>query len=129
MKLFSFPLPFIKLSHKCLLCIFKCSVPNKGNRNSRHKLCIIVCPSFWEDYSMLIYTHFGKLMNSIGSHGSLSLSFVMKVMVCHFVSDLHEIMIAFTVMSPLIIVVEISLQLHQTFLNVLCIFFSPIPRF
>ncbi len=51
----------------------------------------------------------------MGSHGSLSLPFVMKVMVCHFVNDLHEIMIAFIVMLPLIIVVEISLQLHQAF--------------
>jgi hypothetical protein len=91
-------------------------VPNKGNKNLGHKFCIMVCPSFWENYSMLIYTHFWELMNSMGSHGSLSLPFVMKVMVCdHFVNDLHEIMIAFIVMLPLIIVVEISLQLHQTF--------------
>jgi hypothetical protein len=59
---------------------------------------------------MLIYTHCLELMNSVGSHGSLSLPFVMKVMVCHFVSDSHEIM---TVMLPIIVVVKISLQLHQ----------------
>jgi hypothetical protein len=42
---------------------------------------------------MLIYTHCWELMNSVGSHGSLSLLFVMKVMmVCHFVSDSHEVM-------------------------------------
>jgi hypothetical protein len=116
-KLFSFPPPFIKLSHKCLLCIFKCSAPNKGNRNSS----IMVCPSFYEDYFVLIYTHFWELVNSMGSHGSLTLPFVMKVMVSHFVSDLHEIMIAFIVMLPLIIVVEISLQLHQAF-QVFCAF-------
>jgi hypothetical protein len=46
----------------------------------------MVCPSFWEDYYMLIYTHCWELMNSVGSHGSLSLLFVMKVMVCHFVT-------------------------------------------
>jgi hypothetical protein len=46
-------------------------------------------------------------MNLVGSHGSLSLTFVMKVMVCHFVSDSHE------VMTALIVIVEISLQLHQ----------------
>jgi hypothetical protein len=64
---------------------------------------------------MLIYTHCWELMNSVGSHGSLSLPFVMKVMVCHFVSDSHEVMTALIVMLPIIVVVEISLQLHQAF--------------
>jgi len=36
----------------------------------------------------------------------------MKVMVCHFVSDSCEVMTALIVVLP-IIVVEISLQLHQ----------------
>jgi hypothetical protein len=70
----------------------------------------MVCPSFSVDFYMLFYTHCWELMNSVGSHGSLSLPFVMKVMVCHFVSDSHEIM---TVMLPIIVVVKISLQLHQ----------------
>jgi hypothetical protein len=43
---------------------------------------------------MLIYTHCWELMYSVGSHGSSSLTFVMKVMVCHFVSDSHEVMTA-----------------------------------
>jgi hypothetical protein len=64
---------------------------------------------------MLIYTHCWELMNSVGSHGSLSLPFVMKVMVCHFVSDSHEVMTALIVVLPLIVVVEISLQLHRSF--------------
>jgi uncharacterized membrane protein len=64
-------------------------------------------------YYMLIYTHCWELMNSVGSHGSLSLPFIMKVMVCHLVSDSHEVMTALIVMLPLIVVVEISLQLHQ----------------
>jgi hypothetical protein len=51
-------------------------------------------------------------MNSVGSHGSSSLLFVMKVMVCHFVSDSHDVMTAPIVVLPLIVVVEISLQLH-----------------
>jgi hypothetical protein len=42
-----------------------------------------------------------------GSHGSLSLPFVMKVMVCHFVSDSHEVMTALIVVLSLIVVVEI----------------------
>ncbi len=64
---------------------------------------------------MLIYTHCWKLMNSVGSHGSLSLLFMMKVMICHFVSDSHEVMTALIVVLP-IVVVEISLQLHQALL-------------
>jgi hypothetical protein len=66
---------------------------------------------------MLIYTHCWELMNSVGSHGSLSLLFMMKVMVCHFVSDSHEVMTALIVVLPIIVVVEISLQLHQAFLS------------
>jgi len=78
----------------------------------------MVCPSFWEDYYMLIYTHRWELRNSAGSHGSLSLPFMMKVRVCHFVSDSHEVMTALIVVLPIIVVAEISLQLHQAlFLN------------
>jgi hypothetical protein len=89
----------------------------KGSRNSGRRLCIMVCPSIWEDYYMLIYTHCWELMNSVGCHGSLSLPFVMKVMVCHFVGDSHEVMTALIVVLPLIVVVEISLQLHQSLYN------------
>jgi hypothetical protein len=73
---------------------------------------------------MLIYTHCWELMNSVGSHGSSSLPFVMKVIVCHFVSDSHEVMTALIVVLPLIVVVEISLQLHRSFLSpsFLCLF-------
>jgi hypothetical protein len=60
----------------------------------------MVCPSFWEDYYMLIYTHCWEVMNSVGSHGSLLLLFVMKVMVCHFVSDSHKVMTALIVVLP-----------------------------
>jgi hypothetical protein len=56
-------------------------------------------------------------MNSVGSHGSSSLPFVMKVMVCHFVSDSYKVMTALIVVLPLIVVVEISLQLHQALLT------------
>ncbi len=72
----------------------------KGNRNSGRRLCIMVCPSSWADYYMLIYTHCWELMNS--------------VVVCHFVSDSHEVMTALIVVLPLIVVVEISLQLHRS---------------
>ncbi len=53
---------------------------------------------------MLIYTHCWELMNSVGSHGSLSLPFV---------SDSHEVMTTLIVVLPIIVVMEISLQLHQ----------------
>jgi hypothetical protein len=51
------------------------------------------------------------------ANGSLSLPFVMKVTVCHFVSDSHEVITALIVMLPLIVVVEISLQLRQSCLR------------
>jgi hypothetical protein len=63
---------------------------------------------------MLIYTHCWELMSSVGSHCSSSLLFVMKVMVCHFVSNSHEVMTALIVVLPLVVVVEISLQLHRS---------------
>jgi hypothetical protein len=69
---------------------------------------------------MLIYTHCWELMNSVGSHGSSSLPFLMKVMVCHFVSDSREVMAALIVVLPLIVVVEISLQLHQSICLIHC---------
>ncbi len=62
---------------------------------------------------MLIYTHCCELMNSVSSHGSSSLPFMMKVMVCHFVSNSHDVLTALIVVLPLIVVVEISLELHQ----------------
>jgi len=34
-------------------------------------------------------------------------------MVCHFVSNSHEVITALIAVLPLIVVVEISLQLHQ----------------
>ncbi len=73
---------------------------------------------------MLIYTHCWELMNSVGSHGSSSLPFVMKLMVCHFVSDSHEVMTALIVVLPLIVVVEISLQLHRSCFLLFCRFSS-----
>jgi hypothetical protein len=55
------------------------------------------------------------------SHGSSSLSFVMKVMVCHFVSDFYQVLTTLIVMLPLITVVEISLQLHRFFFLVVLV--------
>jgi hypothetical protein len=61
---------------------------------------------------MLIYARCWEPMNSVGSHGSWSSPFVMKAMVCHFERDSPEVMTALVVMLLLIVVVEISPQLH-----------------
>jgi hypothetical protein len=81
----------------------------------------MVCPGFCVDHYMLIYTHCWELMNSVSSHGTSSLPFVMKVMVCHFVSDSHQVMTALIVALPLIVVVEISLQLHQALISIFAV--------
>jgi len=62
----------------------------------------------------LLYAYLHPLLGA-DELGSSSLPFMMKVMVCHFVSNSHEVMTALTVVLPLIVVVEISLQLHQAF--------------
>jgi hypothetical protein len=74
---------------------------------------------------MLMYTRCWQLMNLVGSHGRSSLSFVMtpfvmKVTFCHLVRDYHEVMTAFIIVLPLIVVVKISLQLHQSIYLHLC---------
>jgi hypothetical protein len=66
------------------------------------------------DYDILIDTHRWELMWSVGSHGSLSLLLMMKVVVRHFVSDTHKVMAA-----PILAVlrlkyfVEFPLQSHR----------------
>jgi hypothetical protein len=46
------------------------------------------CVEFWDSYYTIIhYTHCQEQMKSVGSHGSSSMSFVMKVMVRYVVSD------------------------------------------
>jgi hypothetical protein len=52
----------------------------------------------------LFYTYlhpWWKLMKSVGSHGSLSLLFVMEVTVWHFVTNSHKVMTALIVVLPL----------------------------
>lgn len=65
-------------------------------------LCFVNCCSIWclynglpefcVDYDILVDTHCWELMWSVGSHGSLSLLLMMKVVVRHFVSDTHKVM-------------------------------------
>lgn len=47
-----------------------------------------------------IYTHLQELTMPAGSHGSLSLLFVIKVMLRYFVSDSHKVRIALIVVLP-----------------------------
>jgi hypothetical protein len=44
------------------------------------------------DYYLLLYTHCEELIKSVGSHGSSSLQFKMKVMVWNSLSDIHKVM-------------------------------------
>jgi hypothetical protein len=55
-------------------------------------------------------------MKSVGSHNSSSLLFVVKVIVCHFVSDSHKVMTAHIVILP-------SLQFHRYVLLLVWVFF------
>jgi hypothetical protein len=50
-------------------------------RNSGHRYLYNGLPEIWVDCHILIYTHCPELMKSVRSHGSLSLLFMMKVMV------------------------------------------------
>jgi len=72
----------------------------KCNRNSTCRFCTIVCLKFLIDYFLLIHTHWWELMKSVSSHGSLSLLFVIKVMVWDFVSNFHK------VMTPLVVILS-----------------------
>jgi hypothetical protein len=58
------------------------------------------CPKFWADHYILIYTHCWELMKSVGTNGSLSLLFMMKVMVWHFVSNSHKVVTALVMLPP-----------------------------
>jgi len=100
------------VSHKVMTTPISCVCFGLVTTNTTLLVTLPSCGGWRGDY-MLIYTHCWELMNSVGSHGSSSLLFVMKVMVCHFVSDSHEVMTALIVVLPLIVVVEISLQLHR----------------
>jgi hypothetical protein len=51
-------------------------------------------PKVWANSYKLIDVHCWELIRSVGSHGSLSMVFVMKVMVWHFVSDSHKVVTA-----------------------------------
>ncbi len=73
----------------------------KCDRNLRKQIfCIMVCLNFWADYQIFIYSYHQEMMKSMGSHGSLSLQFMMKVMVWHFVSECHKFLTTLIVPLP-----------------------------
>jgi hypothetical protein len=64
----------------------------------------------------LVYTYQHRpsgLMKPVGSHGSLSLLFVMKVMVRHFVSNSDEVMTTLIVVFPSKCCCGFSLRSHR----------------
>jgi hypothetical protein len=54
--------------------------------------CVIVCLKLGVRLLFTSYTHHQELMKSVGSHGSLLLLLMVKVMVWHFVSNPHKVM-------------------------------------
>jgi hypothetical protein len=81
-----FPLLMIRLK-KCKCCSGLFFAPQN-------------CSKFWAEHNIVIYTHCWELMKSVGTNGSLSLLFIMKVMVWHFVSNSHKVVTALLVMLP-----------------------------
>jgi hypothetical protein len=78
--------------------------------NTGHRFCDGL-PKFWADYYIPIYTHLQELMKLVGSHGSSSLLFLMKVTIWHFVSKSHKVMTARIV----ILCSNYVVQIHITF--------------
>jgi hypothetical protein len=44
-------------------------------------VCIMICLNIWDDYYVLVYINHSELMKAVGSHCSLFLLFIMKVIV------------------------------------------------
>jgi hypothetical protein len=49
--------------------------------------CFRMFGEIWVDSYVLMYMHYQELMKSVGSHGSLSLLFSMKVTLCEGLSQ------------------------------------------
>ncbi len=92
----------------------------KCERKPGHRCLFNNFPGISVDYHILICTHCGEVMISMGCCGSLSLLFMMKVMVWHFASDSHKDMTAFIVGSLWKSCLEISLQSHRYVINSIC---------
>jgi len=75
-------------------CFWKC------NRNSGHICLYNGWPKFGLDICKLICTHCSELMETVGSHGRLSLLLMKRWWPDTFVSDTHNVMTALSVMLP-----------------------------
>jgi hypothetical protein len=76
-------------------------------------------PRFWADYHILIYIHCREWMQSLGSHGSSWLLFVMKVRVWHFVRNSHKAVMTAPMSYNLQIVLgEISVQFVDIYIYI-----------
>jgi hypothetical protein len=70
---------------------------------------------------MLIYIHYWELMKLVWSHDSWSLSFMIKVMVQHFVSDTHNVMT-----KPILVILNLFfLELPEWLPSMCCGRFFP----
>jgi hypothetical protein len=73
-----------------------CSVFWKFYRNSGPRF--LICLYFWADTNILLSTCCWELIKSVGNSCSLSLLFMVKVTVWHFVSNSHKVRTALIAM-------------------------------
>ncbi len=83
-----------------LVAPFGLPIPARGNQKN-HLLAIYV----------MIYNHYQELMKKlVESHGSLSLLFVMKVIVQHLKADAHKVMTPLIVVMLVLVSLELPIQ-------------------
>ncbi len=87
----------------CLDLVFQICDINSGHRS----LCNCL-PKFYENYFILIYSHWQELVKSMGSTGSYSLPNMMKVMVWYFMSDADNVLTALIVVVFILVLLELT---------------------
>lgn len=85
-------LTWLAMSLECWLTLQPNVPMASGNatENQNTNACIVSYLKVWVDYCIPIYPPWG-LMKSVGSHGSSSILFMIKVKVIWFVSDTHRV--------------------------------------
>jgi len=87
----------LSLFFNCAMCLLGASQSNDWGRNltETHDTdhCRRVQINFLMDYCIFIFTRGWELIKSVWSHGSLTLLFLMKVMVWGFVGYSYKVMI------------------------------------
>jgi hypothetical protein len=79
-------------------------------QNCKMQIFYGALPEFFTNYFILIFSHCHKIMKLVGSHGSLSCLFIVKVMVWHFVQWLSQGYLHSVLCCLLNVVLEMSLQ-------------------